>query len=98
MQELDRLNLDIFYCRGQAFDGGSNMSGKFKGVQHDAVLTFLDTLPCLPVILETISESSETKGSNAFSFLHTIQSSEFLLSVVVLAGVFGLTLPLARKL
>ncbi|KAJ8876994.1 hypothetical protein PR048_021446 [Dryococelus australis] len=62
LQELDRLNLDISYCR------------------------------------ETISESSESRGSNAFSFLHAVQSSEILVSVVVLAEVFGLTLSLARKL
>ncbi|KAJ8869993.1 hypothetical protein PR048_029004 [Dryococelus australis] len=37
-------------------------------------------------------------GSNAFSFLHATQSSEFLVSVVVLAEVFGLTLPWVRKL
>ncbi|KAJ8875757.1 hypothetical protein PR048_023656 [Dryococelus australis] len=182
LQELDRLYLDISYCCGQAYNVGSNMSGKFKGVQariakvqplaiyshcanyrlnltiskacsmasirnaigvlssvsnlfresawrihkletevqdklphlkkgkyalnmcetrwiekHDAVLTFLDTLPCLPFVLETISESSESTGCNAFSFLHAIQSSEFLVSVVVLAEVFGLTLPLARN-
>ncbi|KAJ8878830.1 hypothetical protein PR048_019418 [Dryococelus australis] len=148
LQELKRLNLDISYCRGQAYGGGSNMSDKFKGVQahiakeqtllnleiskacsvasirnaigsawrihkletevqdklphlkkgkhafrkmcerrwvekHDAVLTFFDTLPCLPIDLETISESSESRGSNA---------------VVFLAEVFGLTLALARKL
>ncbi|KAJ8879763.1 hypothetical protein PR048_020371 [Dryococelus australis] len=53
--------------------------------KHDAILTFLDTLPGLHVVLETISESSESRGSNAFSFLHAIQSSEFLVSVVVLA-------------
>ncbi|KAJ8879046.1 hypothetical protein PR048_019652 [Dryococelus australis] len=108
----DRLNLDISYYRGQAYDGGSNMSGKFKGVQkmcetrwvekHDAVLTFIDTLPCLYVVLETISEFSESRGlrstRKAFSFLHAIQSSEFLVSMVVLAEVVGLTPPLARKL
>ncbi|KAJ8887129.1 hypothetical protein PR048_013344 [Dryococelus australis] len=33
LQELDKLNLDISYCRGQAYDGNSNMSGKFTGVQ-----------------------------------------------------------------
>ncbi|KAJ8896504.1 hypothetical protein PR048_001848 [Dryococelus australis] len=115
LQELDRLNLDIAYCHCQTYDGGSNMRGKFKGVQerkhalkrmcetrwvekHDAVSTFLDTLLCLPVVLETIYKSSESRGSNAFSLLHAIQSSEFLVSVVVLAEVFGLTLPLARKL
>ncbi|KAJ8878836.1 hypothetical protein PR048_019425 [Dryococelus australis] len=59
--------------------------------KHDAVLTFFDTLPCLPIDLETISESSESSGSNAFSFLHAIY-------VVVLAEVFELTLPLVRKL
>ncbi|KAJ8896481.1 hypothetical protein PR048_001825 [Dryococelus australis] len=136
LQELNRLNLDISYCHGQAYDRGSNMSGKFKGVQehiekgqplaiyshcenhrpnltiskacsvasirnaigrmcetrwdenHDTVLTFFDTLPCLPVVLETISESCESRGSNVFSFLHAIQSSEFLVSVMVLAEVF----------
>ncbi|KAJ8887969.1 hypothetical protein PR048_007454 [Dryococelus australis] len=166
LQELDRLNLDISYCRGQAYDGGSIMSGKFKGVQahiakvqslaiyshcanhrpnlaiskacsvanirnaigvissvsnffresagrihkletevqdklphlkkgkhalkkmcetrwvekHDVVLTFLDTLSCLPVVLGTISESSESRRSNVFSFLHATQSYEFLVS------------------
>ncbi|KAJ8892719.1 hypothetical protein PR048_005300 [Dryococelus australis] len=43
-------------------------------------------------------ESSESRGSNAFSFLHAIQSSGFFVSVVVLAEFFGLTLPLAQKL
>ncbi|KAJ8889569.1 hypothetical protein PR048_009068 [Dryococelus australis] len=33
LQELDRLNLDISYFCGQAYDGGSNVSGKFKGIQ-----------------------------------------------------------------
>ncbi|KAJ8883129.1 hypothetical protein PR048_014969 [Dryococelus australis] len=66
--------------------------------KHDAVLTFLDTLPCLPVVLGTIYDSSESRGSNAFSFLHAIQSSEFLVSVVVLVEVFGLTLHLVWKL
>ncbi|KAJ8868907.1 hypothetical protein PR048_030448 [Dryococelus australis] len=66
--------------------------------KHDTVLTFLDTLPWLPVLLEIISESSETRGSNAFSFFHDIQSPEFLISVVVLAEGFGLTLSLVQKL
>ncbi|KAJ8892019.1 hypothetical protein PR048_004584 [Dryococelus australis] len=184
LQELDRLNLDISYCRSQAYDGVSNLSGKFKGFQvciakvqllaiyshcanhrlnlaiskacsvanirnaigvissvsnffresagrihkletevqdklyllkkgkhalkkmcrtrwvekHDAVLTFLDTLPSPSVVLGTISESFESRVRNVFSFLHAIQSSEFSFSVVVLAEVLGLTLPLARKL
>ncbi|KAJ8887900.1 hypothetical protein PR048_007384 [Dryococelus australis] len=33
LQKLDRINLDISYCRGQAYEEDSNMSGKFKGVQ-----------------------------------------------------------------
>lgn len=181
LQELEKLNIDIFYCRGQAYDGGSNMSGKFKGVQariagiqplaiyshcanhklnlaiskacsvacirnaigvissvanffrqsagrlrkldeemhdklkngrhsvkqmcetrwverHDAVLTFLNALPILPIVLDTIAQSTEGTGSDAFSYLHSILSSEFLVSVVVLADFLGLTLPLARKL
>ncbi|KAJ8891904.1 hypothetical protein PR048_004460 [Dryococelus australis] len=36
-------------------------------------------------------------GSNAFSFLQALQSSEFLVSVVVLDEVFGLTLPLVPE-
>ncbi|KAJ8883404.1 hypothetical protein PR048_015247 [Dryococelus australis] len=156
LQVLDRPNLDISYCCGQAYDAGSNMSGLFKGIQariekllvkhalasirnaigvtssvsnffqtevrnklphlkkgkhafknmretrwveqYDAVLTFLEALPCIPVVSETIYESSESIESNVFSFLHATQLSEFLVSVVVLAEVFGLTLALAQKL
>ncbi|KAJ8885669.1 hypothetical protein PR048_011867 [Dryococelus australis] len=140
LQELNRLNLHISYCRGQAYDGVSNMSGKFKGVQariatvqplaiyshyanhrlnlaiskaysvasirntiglpqlkkgkhavkmmwetrwfekHDTGLTFLDTLPCLPVALETTSESSESKEAMCFHFF-TLYSRLSSLSV-----------------
>lgn len=183
LQELGKLGLDLANCRGQAFDGSSNMSGKFKGVQarvsqiqplaiyshcanhrlnlaiskacsvasirnamgvisslanffrdsaarlnaleeemrenhdlkpgkhglkklcetrwierHEAVLTFMEHLPALPTVLEAIASSPEGRGNNAFAFLHSILSSEFLISVVVLAEVLGVTLPLARKL
>lgn len=30
-KELQQLNLDIGSCQGQAFDGGSNMSGQIPG-------------------------------------------------------------------
>lgn len=33
LQKLQELNLDLNDLRGQAYDGGSNMSGKFKGVR-----------------------------------------------------------------
>ncbi|KAJ8894085.1 hypothetical protein PR048_006695 [Dryococelus australis] len=142
LQELDRLNLDISYCRGQAYDRGSDMSGKFKGVQvllqkysHCAnhrlnlaiskacsVVSIRNAIGVIASVSNFFRKSAgrihklETEvqdklprlkkgkhalkkmGSNAFSFLHAIQSSEFLVSVVVLAEVFGLTLPLARKL
>ncbi|KAJ8869334.1 hypothetical protein PR048_030909 [Dryococelus australis] len=109
VQELDRLNLDISYCSSQAYDtsltrvANSKVSRDFFwqtrwDEKHDAVLTFLDTLPCLSVVLGTISESPESRRSNAFSFLHAIQPSEFLVSGEVLAVVFGLTLALAGKL
>nr|CAD7426193.1 unnamed protein product [Timema monikensis] len=43
------------------------------------------------IVLETIIHSPEGKGSNAFSFLHSILSSKFLVNVVVLAEVLELT-------
>lgn len=181
LQELENLDLDITNCRGQAFDGGSNMSGKYQGVQarllkiqplaiyshcashrlnlviskscttpsirnavgvitsvanyfresakrlhkldeamddslkkgkhavkklcetrwidrHDAILTFVDSLPFLHQVLESIANSDAANGSNAFSFMHSILSSEFIISVVILADVFALTLPLAKRL
>ncbi|KAJ8867067.1 hypothetical protein PR048_032929 [Dryococelus australis] len=119
---LEKLNLDTSYCRGQAYDRGSNRSGNFKCAQafvaivqplafyshcayhklssvanffpqkkdntpltrrvktrwvekKDTVLTFMDTLPCLPSAWENISHSYDGRESNAFSFLHSIQSS-----------------------
>lgn len=177
---LESLDINISDCRGQAYDGGSNMSGKFQGVQarilkvqplalyshcashrlnlviskactipsirnaigvvssvanffresakrlhaledemkedlkkgkhavkkmcetrwlerHDAVLAFLSSLPSLYTVLETMV-SDERAGSKAFSLMHSIVSSEFIVSLVVLENVMTLTLPLARKL
>ncbi|KAK4882729.1 hypothetical protein RN001_006048 [Aquatica leii] len=66
--------------------------------RHEAVLTFVEHLPALPTHLEAIASSPEGRACNAFSFLHSILSSEFLISVVVLAEVLGVTLLLSRKL
>jgi hypothetical protein len=33
LQELERLGLDLNLLRGQGYDGGSNMKGKYRGVQ-----------------------------------------------------------------
>lgn len=33
LKRIDDLDLDIMNCRGQAYDNGSNMKGKYKGVQ-----------------------------------------------------------------
>ncbi|KAK4873687.1 hypothetical protein RN001_013047 [Aquatica leii] len=67
--------------------------------RHEAVLTFVEHLPALPTHLEAIASSPEGRGCNAFSFLRSILSSEFLISVVVLlAEVLEVTLPLSRKL
>ncbi|XP_050517998.1 52 kDa repressor of the inhibitor of the protein kinase-like [Diabrotica virgifera virgifera] len=181
LEALDSLSINIADCRGQAYDGGSNMSGKFQGAQarirkiqplamyshcashrlnlviskactipairnavgvvssvanffresakrlhaldderneeikkgkhavkkmcetrwlerHDAVLTFLSSLPSLHATLETMVYSDQAAGNNAFSLLHSILSSEFIVSLVVLENVMTLTLPLARKL
>nr|XP_022902185.1 zinc finger MYM-type protein 1-like [Onthophagus taurus] len=33
LKRINELDLDIMYCRGQAYDNGGNMKGKYKGVQ-----------------------------------------------------------------
>ncbi|KAJ8896773.1 hypothetical protein PR048_002118 [Dryococelus australis] len=38
---------------------------RWAEMKSTMLITSLDTLPCLPVILETISESSDSRGSNA---------------------------------
>ncbi|CAG9822034.1 unnamed protein product [Phaedon cochleariae] len=181
LEALKNLDIDISDCRGQAYDGGSNMSGKFQGAQarimklqplaayshcanhrlnlviskactipsirnaigvvssvanffresakrlyaledemnedlkkgkhavkkmcetrwierHDAVLTFLDSLLSLHTVLQTMANTNEVAGTKAFSLLHSIVSTEFIVSLVVLEAVMNLTLPLARKL
>ncbi|XP_044745092.1 52 kDa repressor of the inhibitor of the protein kinase-like [Coccinella septempunctata] len=185
LRALENLNLDITLCRGQAYDGGANMSGKIKGIQariasiqplaffthcashrlnlaistvcavpsirnavgvissvanffrdsaqrihllreemkahlpkeqqnifkkicetrwverHEAVLTFLDILPCLPEILQKMSDEDQgnRRGSTSpFSLLQSIMSSEFLISLVILSDILGITLPLSRSL
>lgn len=185
LKALENLNLDITLCRGQAYDGGANMSGKIKGVQarissiqplaffthcashrlnlaistactvpsirnavgvisgvatffrdsaqrmhllreemqahlpkekqnilkkmcetrwverHEAVLTFLDVLPCLPEILQKMADQDQGNRRSAtppFSLLQSIMSSEFLVSLVILSDILGITLPLSRSL
>lgn len=185
LKALESLNLDITLCRGQAYDGGANMSGKIKGVQarissiqplaffthcashrlnlaistactissirnavgvissvanffrdsaqrihllreeiqahlpkekqnilkkmcetrwverHEAVLTFLDVLPCLPEILQKMADQDQGNRRSAtppFSLLQSIMSSEFIISLVILSDILGITLPLSRSL
>lgn len=61
-------------------------------------MTFIEYLPALSTVLQDISNSSEGRGSNAFALMHSILSSEFSISVVVLAEVLGITLTLAHQL
>ncbi|XP_054263675.1 52 kDa repressor of the inhibitor of the protein kinase-like [Macrosteles quadrilineatus] len=181
LETLCSLGIDINDCRGQAYDGCSNMSGRFSGVQariktiqplavychcashklnlviskacsipqirnavgvvssvsnyfrdsakrlhsleaemgedfkkgknavkkmcetrwierHDAVLTFLSSLPTLHIVLETMAHSNDEGGNKAFSLLHAIVSSEFIIGLVVLEHFMNLTLPLAKQL
>lgn len=42
--------------------------------------------------------SDKGTGNKAFSLLHSLASSEFIISLVILENVMTLTLPLARKL
>lgn len=66
--------------------------------RHEAVLAFLDVLPCLPGILQKIADQGDRRATTAFSLLQTIMSSEFLVSLVILADILGITLPLSRSL
>ena len=59
---------------------------------------FHGTSSCTPYCSRSYFYFSKGRGSNAFAFLYSIQSSEFLISIVVLAEVLGVSLPLARKL
>lgn len=66
--------------------------------RQEAMLTFMKHLSAFPIVLEVIASSPEGRGSNVFAFMHSILSSEFLISVVVLAEVLVITLLLAREL
>lgn len=66
--------------------------------RHDAVLNFLSSLPTLQAVLENMAYSDEVTGNKAFSLLHSLVSSEFIISLVILENCMILTLPLARKL
>lgn len=64
--------------------------------RHAAVLRFVEILPYLPDVLEDLKEK-ERPGLNgsAFSLQSAIRSSEFIVSVLVLNKMFGITLPLS---
>lgn len=44
-------------------------------MRHDAVLTFLSSLPALHAVLENMAYSDEGTGNKAFSLLHLSSSS-----------------------
>lgn len=66
--------------------------------RHKAVLTFLDIFPSLSKVLEEMVAKGDKTGATACSLLNAIKASEFLVSLVVLAEILGVTLPLARDL
>lgn len=47
---LCRSGLDLLDCRGQAYDGSSNMSGRISGVQARIVNTQKLCSLCMPLI------------------------------------------------
>ncbi|GBM93070.1 hypothetical protein AVEN_21410-1 [Araneus ventricosus] len=56
MQKLSSDGLDIQNCRGQGFDNGSNMAGKYEGVQaHIFKINYLTKfVPCAAYILNLV--------------------------------------------
>lgn len=66
--------------------------------RHEEVLTFLDILPWLPEILQKLADQDQGNRRSAtppFSLLQSIMSSEFLISLVILSDILGITVPLS---
>ncbi|KAJ8884602.1 hypothetical protein PR048_016459 [Dryococelus australis] len=78
LQEMDRLSLDISYCRSKAYDVGSNMSGKFKGVQariakyshwpSTATAKYMDILEAMKLVEATLASLREKRYKSTDTF------------------------------
>lgn len=72
---LSKHDISISDCRGQAYDGGSNMSGKTKGVQS----RFLDVnpkadfMPCAAHRLNLVISDAAKSSTAAISFFGYVQ-------------------------
>lgn len=71
---------------------------KMRIEKHTTVLKFMEVLPYLPEVLKVLNKKESRSGDPAFSLLASIQNSEFLVSLVVLNKIKGISLPFARKL
>ncbi|XP_065673947.1 zinc finger MYM-type protein 1-like [Hydra vulgaris] len=73
---LERYNIDITNCRGQAYDNVSNMSGKYSGLQarlkERSQLAFY--IPCAGHSLSLVGQCSVTKCINSINYFGVLQS------------------------
>ncbi|XP_065645755.1 zinc finger MYM-type protein 1-like [Hydra vulgaris] len=73
---LERYNIDITNCRGQAYDNASNMSGKYSGLQarlkERSELAFY--IPCAGHSLNLVGQCSVNECINSINYFGVLQS------------------------
>ena len=77
LQKLAELGLDLTDCRGQAYDNGSNMKGKYSGVQARFLKMNRKHSVCLAAI--TVSTLLSAMQTTRFRFLLLFGNSHLLL-------------------
>ncbi|XP_065667998.1 zinc finger MYM-type protein 1-like [Hydra vulgaris] len=73
---LERYDIDITNCRGQAYDNASNMSGKYSGLQarlkERSELAFY--IPCAGHSLNLVGQCSVSECINSINYFGVLQS------------------------
>ncbi|XP_065674051.1 zinc finger MYM-type protein 1-like [Hydra vulgaris] len=73
---LERYDIDITNCRGQAYDNASNMSGKYSGLQarlkERSELAFY--IPCAGYSLNLVGQCSVSECINSINYFGVLQS------------------------
>ncbi|XP_065658586.1 zinc finger MYM-type protein 1-like [Hydra vulgaris] len=73
---LERYDIDITSCQGQAYDNASNMSGKYSGLQARVIerseLAFY--IPCAGHSLNLVGQCSVSECINSINYFGVLQS------------------------
>jgi len=90
LSELDKIGLNIKDCRGQGYDNGANMKGRYKGVQAKILQKNPKAFftPCACHSLNLLLGDMAKCNSKAMTFFGIMNRIYTIFQVLLLGGLF----------